>query len=430
MKDFLIYCIVRTFLSPFQFFTKGGIFLTAKVLGHFIYYFFSGIRKRTLSNLSLASDLQLNQKEKKRVAIASLINMCITALEFSKVAHYSKYGENPKSVFGLPASIFIHDEHFWAQMASGKGAVMFVGHQSNWELALLRVGARCPSLCIVKMQRNTYVQKWLGKIRSQCSAEIVKPEGVLRACIKALESGKLVIICGEQTVTQSAFHRPFLGKRVFHTTLPALLAYKMDVPIWVVALVRDRVSYRYEFQPAVIPNKDLPKEQEVDRMTRETLSLFEESVKRKPEQWLWNYNLWKQEATNYAQRGFRTGPILLVLPIEEHESALVDLFRKIYPRSFIEVFCSTEFANQCKSDVVLLPYKKEKELFIQDNRYTLLFNFSKTRIEKHFLKQCVFRAYNLEKLTYLAKKRGLSLESPTTCDVVLYAVADQSILKI
>lgn len=427
LVHYFSYFAVRIFLYPFGFLPQFYLHGTATVVAYIIYYCYPNFRKRSLSNLALATALNLTHKERKKIAIKALQNVFVTFLEFAKL---DRNGASTKSLEKSNHLLTFKAENISPILPyyrQKKGMIFFAGHQGNWELALLKISQSYPSLCIVKKQKNPHFNKWLTNVRAKYNVEIVEPRGVLKGCVAALEQGKAVIICGDQAVPQSPYSRIFLGRRAYMTTLPALLAYKTNTPILMAAIARDGYNHIVTLSDPILPDTTRPKPDEVNRMMEELLSFFEKSILKNPDQWLWVHNFWKQEAIQFTYKEFRYESILIILPMPDkmdltEQLEVIAHFRKIYPRSFIDVFASKEFAKECNSDVSFLTYETETDLFIKDDRYKLLFNLSDAKIERHFLKQSVFKVFSKEQLLQLAIQRGLTAENPTTKEILTFAL--------
>lgn len=419
---YLSYFSLRIFLFPFRFLPGPFLHGFANAIAHIAFYCFPKIRKRLFSNLALATKLQLSHEERKVISIKSLKSLILTVLEFSKMDQKKNVLQGEEALFTIE-----NTGPLISQNKKKKGLIIFAGHQGNWEMALLKISQEYPCVCIVKEQKNPHINRWITHVRSKYNAELMDSRLVLKKCLTALNEGKFVIICGDQATTQSPYHENFLGRSLYRTTLPALLAYKTNSPIVVAAISRDGYKNKGVLSNPIVPNPSLPKQAEISRMMGELFSSFEASIVQKPEDWFWLQNLWKQEVVQFAYKNFKYESILIVLPENEQiplqdQLDLIGFFRKIYRRSFIDVFASKAFIDLCKANVSLIPYQTVADLLVQDDRYKLLFNFSDHKINRHFLKQSVLGAFSKADLVRFAKKRGLSRETKDLKEILKYAI--------
>ncbi len=337
-------------------------------------------RKRALSNLALATDLNLPPKEIRRIAKASFVNLLICALEYPKFAHRKTFKwarcTNPE-----PAASLIK---------KGQGIIFFCGHQANWEVLFLEGTQRMPGVAIGRPIKQEKIYKWIVQMREKFGGTIVPPKLALKEGLRGLKKGKFLGIVGDQGFPESDFSCPFLGRRAYTSTAPALLSYKTGCPIMVASTKRVRGHYEITYSEPIWPDKQNPLNNEVDRLMRETLAQFEQSVKNCPEQWLWQHNRWKQETPKNVYYRFRHDSILIIAPKWE---PWMQIFRTIYPRAFLTLMCPDK-----QLGFEHLPY----EPFRKDYRFKLIFNLSNEKVTRHWKRQAAFEV--LTKKDLLAGK--------------------------
>src|SRR5579872_529425 len=116
LLNFLSYSLIRALTFPFSLLSYAQIHAIGKKLGTALYYLFPKFRKRALSNLSLASDLHLTEKEIVQFAKEAFQNLMITCLEYAKLSKESEISRiatcvNPQTAAEL--------------MAQGKNVIFF-----------------------------------------------------------------------------------------------------------------------------------------------------------------------------------------------------------------------------------------------------------------------------------------------------------------
>src|ERR1700684_4199929 len=82
----LSYLLFRLFTLPLQYLPYKVLHRLGNVLGLAVYYFYPKYRKRSLSNLALATDLHLTPEQIVSTAKKSLQNLAITALEYPRLS--------------------------------------------------------------------------------------------------------------------------------------------------------------------------------------------------------------------------------------------------------------------------------------------------------------------------------------------------------
>jgi len=214
--------------------------------------------------------------------------------------------------------------------------------------------------------------------------------------LRALKQGKFLGIVGDQAMPESDYAFDFFGRRAWTTPAPAILSHRTKCPIMVATIKREKGKYLIHYSDPIWPNPDAPLEEEIHRMMKESLLLLEEKIRETPGQWLWQHNRWKQETAHNVYYRYRWDSILLILK-EEH-LLLLPTFREIYPKAFITIL-APKGSEIPLTDVEKCTYENEKELFITDYRFKMVFNFSgNPRLNPHFLKQAAFHSLDIPAL--------------------------------
>ena len=403
MKNRLFYLSIRGLTFPISLLPTCFIHVLGKSLGFLAYHMLTHYRKRTLSNLALAKDLNLSEKQLKQTAVRSFQNLAITCLEYGKFSHI----KDTKKIL-----ICENPDEAKSIIDSGKGIIFFCGHQANWEVLFLEGTQRMPGVAIGRPIKNHHLYHWVVQMREQYGGTIIHPKQTIKEGFRALKKGKFLGIVGDQGMPESAYAFPFFGRRAWTSIAPALLAYKAKCPIIVATVKRTKNAYRIFYSSPLWPNLDQPMDQEIQRLMTTSLHLLEEKIRETPEQWLWQHNRWKQETPVNVYYRYRWDSILIILPKDPSSfSSHLLTFREIYPKAFITVLTPTKVDLP---DAEILIYEEEKELFLHDYRFKLIFNFSGMEaLKKHFLKLSAFEVLNEKDLSLAAAEHLTGSEDLT-----------------
>ena len=399
-KEKLIYFLLRALTYPFSLLPYSWIHSIGRGFGTIAYYFMREYRKRTLSNLALANDLALNPKELVKIAKKSFQNLAINCLEYPKLAKEKNFSnpircDNPEVAESL--------------YRKGQGIIFFCGHQSNWEVLFLDGTARMQGVAIGKPIKNKKLYNWIVSIREKNGGTIITPRNAVREGLRALRKGVFLGIVGDQGMPDSGYSFPFLGRRGWTSTAPALLSYKTQCPIIFAATRRVPGGYRIHYSDPIWPDVTQTAEKEVIRMMNQVLTLLQESIKTSPGEWLWQHNRWKQQTPQFLYKRFRQDCICLILPEkpEEFHALLAHLptLKQIYPLNFLFLVVPDCYRSTplIEADEIIY-YKTIKETLLKDYRFKLIFNFTDYRpIHRHYEKLSAFEVLNIETLKTLAK---------------------------
>lgn len=404
IKDFLAYSLIRAFTAPIALLPYSAVQRIGEALGLLAYYLSPKFRKRTLSNLSLATALNLSPDELVSTAKRSMQNLMITCLEYAKLARENNIRaiatcENPQEAEAL--------------LQQGNPVIFFCAHQANWEVLFLEGTTRMPGVAIGRPIKNKYLYDWVIQMREKFGGTIITPKNAIREGMKALKKGRFLGIVGDQGMPDSGFSSPFLGRMAWTSPIPAILSYRTNHPIIVASTHRVNGHYKIHYSPPIWPNLNKPMEEEIPRIMGECLHYLETSIIAHPEQWLWQHNRWKQQTLDKIRRPFRQEALCIILPEDEKNYTKVcsalPAFRLIYPTELIALFVPK---NRPLPQEALIEgvevhyYSSTKDLLVRDYRFKLLFDFlGNHAVRKHFFSLSVSTIVDMPTLYELAKAK-------------------------
>ena len=395
----LSYFAIRALTFPFSLLSFRGIHFLGKALGSLAYHVLTKYRKRTLSNLSLAKNLEL--KDLKKTAKGAFQNLAITCLEYPKFARI----KNTQKVITCE-----NPEEAQKLINKGKGIIFFCGHQANWELLFIEGTQRMPGVAIGRPVKNTTLYEWIVSIREKYGGTIIPPKQAIKGGLRALKQGKFLGIVGAQGMPERSYAFDFFGRRAWTTPAPAILSYKTGCPIVVATIRRETGKYFIHYSDPIWPNSEKTMEEEIHRMMKKSLHLLEADIRKYPEQWLWQHNRWKQETPLNVYYRYRWDSILILLP-EGFDPNHLKTFKEIYPQAFITILAPKGMKIPF-SDAEVIDYENESSLYLNDYRFKLVFNFtSNPGLKNHFLKLSAFEVLDKEGLKKAALEHLLEGDS-------------------
>lgn len=399
MSQLFRYFLIRALTFPTLFLSYSALHKTGNALGLLAYHLFPAFRKRALSNLALASSLDLDDKAVVKTAKEAMQNLMITTLEYAKLAKEKNLDNlvtcsNPETAEQL--------------IEQKQGIVFFCAHQANWELLFLEGTHRMPGIAIGRPIKNDRLYRWILSIRRRFGGKIISPKNALKEGLKALKNGLFVGIVGDQGMPESFFSSSFLGRKAFTSPLPAILSYRCNAPLIFASTHRKNGKYTIEYSKPIWPDLTQAMQQEVPRMMKHILSELEKSIEKAPGQWLWQHNRWKQQPQGIVKRPFRHDAIAVLLP-EAQASFFallphLSIFREFYPSEFITLFCPQKWQSHIDSSLFSLsPYTSSIQ---PDYRCKLIFNFTGDKKTGQKFKN--YSALTVTDRSSLAKIAGLS----------------------
>ncbi len=360
----LSYMLFRILTFPLQFLPYKVLHKLGQGLGLLVYYLYPKYRKRALSNLALATDLNLTPEQIVSTAKKSLQNLAITALEYPRLSV-------EKNIHRLATCL--NPEPAASMIKAGQGVIFFCGHQTNWEILFLEGTQRMPGVAIGRPIKNHHLYQWIMNLRQKFGGTIIPPKSAYKESFRALKQGKFVGIVGDQGMPDSGFSCPFLGRMAQTSPLPALLSSRTGCPVIVATTQREFGKYTIHYSEPILPTED-PHVQ-----MRQILAVFENSIKERPHEWLWIHNRWKQQQPGKIVKKFRHDAIAFIFPDSATALSSISHIRSLYPLEQITAFVPSPFSS---SDIEI---KSHDDLFSLDYRFKLVVDFTQnTQAQKHF----------------------------------------------
>ncbi|MGR3912194.1 MAG: hypothetical protein QRY71_02650 [Candidatus Rhabdochlamydia sp.] len=361
------YALFRLVAFPLQFLPYPVLHFLGKQVGRLLYYY-PKYRKRSLSNLALASSLNLKNDEIILLAKQSLQNLAITALEYPRLyrdkAIINAFCDNPETVSHL-----IHQ---------GKGVIFFCGHQANWEILFLEGTYRMPGVAIGRPIQNHLLYEWILTLRQKFGGVIIPPKKAYKASLQALKAGKFLGIVGDQSMPSSSFYSSFLGRRAYTSNLPALLSERTGSPIIVATIKREKYRYRIHYSDPIFPEGD------PSLQMKAVLDLFEKSILETPSEWLWIHNRWKQPRLEGLTPSCRSDSLVIIFKEEISLQEYALHLRTLYPTEQLTIFVPAHLYFTHES-IEVIPYHHIRDILQKDYRFKLLIDFTNNPlIHRHY----------------------------------------------
>jgi KDO2-lipid IV(A) lauroyltransferase len=216
-------------------------------------------------------------------------------------------------------------------------------------------------------------------------------------------------IVGDQGMPDSGYSFPFLGRRAWTSTAPALLSYRTNSPIIFAETRRVKTGYKIHYSEPIWPNLSEPMEQEVTRLMDKALTLLQESIKESPGDWLWQHNRWKQQTPQTIYKPYRHDCVCIILPQEKSHfkpfAQHIHTLKKIYDANFLVFVIPEQYRGEIQMGMEeVVYYRKMRETLLDDYRFKLIFNFTGYKpIYAHYERLSAFNVLDLPTLQKLAK---------------------------
>ncbi|MEA3402013.1 MAG: lysophospholipid acyltransferase family protein [Armatimonadota bacterium] len=257
------------------------------VAGWLIYHGLGARRRLALENLRRVLGDRLTERERRRVALASVRNMAKTMLELLKLPAMS---EQELAAFASVRG----EEHLERAVERGKGVVVVTPHFGNWEILAARLAQMGYGVSVVARDANDPVTaRVINRCRESASERVLERDQV-REMLHTLREGELLGILPDQHGGEGGIWIGFMGHPASTVTGPASLAAHTGAAI-VAAFARRTEDEHIDIY--VLPPLHLPdtgdRQGDVRRTTQMINDVFGEEIRAHPEQWLWMHKRWR-----------------------------------------------------------------------------------------------------------------------------------------
>ena len=183
-------------------------------------------------------------------------------------------------------------------MSKPQGAIFLGAHIGSWEVGS-HIFSKYDKTMNILMVDAEYqrIKNVIEKSGEDPGFKIIpinedSIEAILRVK-KALSDGEILGIQGDRYIDEKRKKEvEFLGRKADFPEGPFLMASKLRTPVVIYFAMREKMSYNFIFK--YVDNKEgLSAKDYQEKIFNEYLKLFEETVKRYPQQWFNFYSFWK-----------------------------------------------------------------------------------------------------------------------------------------
>jgi KDO2-lipid IV(A) lauroyltransferase len=291
VRDRIEYLALRGIVGLLALLPLPVAFRVAEAVMLVFYWLAAPLRRVGHINLAIAfPDRPL--AERKRILRASMLNLGRMAAE---LAHLPRLSDEQ-----LREMVRFEDEAWWSEVVHWErptGVLVLSGHFGNWELQVYAHGRRGHPLTMVHRPiRNPLIDRWLNAFRARAGTRLVRKHHAAAEVLRALREKQLLVIPFDQNSTRGlGVFVDFFGVPASTNAGMARIGLRADAPIAPGFMVRQGRSARHiiHLLPIIYPDHTDDPKADVLRLTRQLSAIFEDMVRRHPEQWLWVHKRWK-----------------------------------------------------------------------------------------------------------------------------------------
>ena len=191
-------------------------------------------------------------------------------------------------------NIEVVGENILGEIKNEKEPVIFIsGHFNNFELMALYLEKSGIDLAaIYRPLNNKFLNPLMEKIRIQyiCKKQIKKGISGTKEILKHFKNGTSIALMIDQRVSEGIKSK-FFNNEALTTTIPAQFVKKFKCKIVPVYIERKN---KHQFMLEILQPISFSKDENIESITMNLNKVLEELIRRKPDQWIWTHNRWKQ----------------------------------------------------------------------------------------------------------------------------------------
>jgi KDO2-lipid IV(A) lauroyltransferase len=204
--------------------------------------------------------------------------------------------------------IHLRTENFDRCLNEGRGAIVVVGHQGNWEM----IGVACtlagyPVHSLMRPIDNPWIDAYLRHFRTLTGQTMIPRDRALGEMIRVLQRKKFLIVQVDQDARESGVYVNFFGRPASTHRAAATLSLKYNVPVVLANMYREGTINHCVISTPFYPEDYKSLRDPAKAMTQAITDRLEEYIRQHPEQWFWIHDRWKT-----AERVARTTSEALV----------------------------------------------------------------------------------------------------------------------
>ena len=258
-------------------------------IGRLVYLVHPRLRRVGMRNLEMAFP-DKSAAERRKILRGVYISLGRLLAEFCLFPSYTLANASKVAVYqGF--------ENFEGAEKRGKGVLFLTGHFGGWEIGSFFHSLQGhPMRIVVRPLDNPYVDDLVTRYRTLHGNSVIGKQGFARGLLAAMEGNETVGILMDTNMTppQGVFV-DFFGIPACTAVGIARVALHTDAAVVPAFTIWDPVlrKYRVEFGPALELVRTGDGEADAIANTALFNRIFEDYVRKYPDQWLWVHRRWK-----------------------------------------------------------------------------------------------------------------------------------------
>lgn len=286
MGNYFLYCIGQflALVFPLRVAYAVAVFFSD------VHYLFANVDRRNVYDNLKAIFPAKSHRELAAIRLRMFRNFAKYLVDFFR---FSRIDRRYMSRY-----VTVENRHFLDQaLAKGKGVIALTAHLGNWELGGAVMGMLgYPVVVVALTHKDKAVNRFFDSQRNSKGVQVVPLGKAVRQCLKACNDNKVIGLVGDRDFTTAGRVYSFFGQPALFPEGPAVLAVQTSATIIPGFMLRNNDdTFTLRFEPPVRCALTGNRQADVDDIIHTYLRIFEDYIRRYPDQWYMFRHFWIEE---------------------------------------------------------------------------------------------------------------------------------------
>ena len=254
------------------------------VVNHVVRY-----RRKVVDDNLLRSFPELTVKERRRLRNRYYWHLSQIAIEMIKMLLIPRFALQYRYRCSNPELV----DRFYKE---GRSVILMSSHYNNWEWMIVALDEMFlhHGIGVGKANSDKVFEKWVNRARTRRGTEVCFADTV-REVFEHYETNHIpaayMMLCDQSPNSpKKCYVTQFLNQTTGVIYGAEYFARKYDIPVLYYEVIKERIG-KYRVDVKLITEQ--PNDEEQYHITQRYTELLEQTIRRKPEYWIWSHRRWK-----------------------------------------------------------------------------------------------------------------------------------------
>jgi len=296
-KRWLVYIIVLALVKFLRLLPRKASIFMMRALGRLFFCLAKARRISTINHLTEVFGKEKSCAEINQLARQVFLNLSTCAADAARLPRIIE--EDLDKIISVSGQEILDPV-----LERGRGAILLTAHFGNWELLGAWMARKGYKIKVVGApNNNARIDKLITETRNNAGYYNIARRTGTREIIRALNDGWFIGMLIDQDTKVDGVFVKFFNQWAHTATGPIVLArkYNLDVIPMFIRLKED-LTYHLEVQSPL--DLEFTGDQKHDLLvnTQKCSDVYEQIIRRYPEQWAWIHPRWKKQPQTSSSR--------------------------------------------------------------------------------------------------------------------------------